>query len=443
MAEKPPNLIEDYLDFYSGTEPPTIFNRWCIISGISTILGRHCWVQHGHVKIYPNQFIMLIGESGTRKSTAIKGFLRPLLVDAGYKKLAAKKTSKEKFLEDLHDGMEKIYDVDEERLDVTKPGYMKKGNWTGKANPTMRELFGVSSTEPSECLIMADEFNIFLGHKNIEFIEILTDLWDFDGLYPGRTKTGKPILISDPTIGILGGNTQIGINMSFPTEVIGQGFFARLISVFSDPSGRRITFPKPPDLVKRKNLIERLARIGAEIRGAFEIEPYAYVSLDAIYQGWVEIDDIRFKSYSQRRFTHLLKLCMCCAAAEMSRTITSRTVEYANTILHYTESFMPKALGEFGKSRHSDTSAKILEILEKAEKALNPMEDIWPHVQRDLDSHQEMVKILLGLKDAGKVQQVQGGFLAHKKPQTFDFPYCKIHLLREYREDQEKKGLDI
>lgn len=439
MANKPQNFIEEYLDFYSDTEPPTIFNRWCAISGVSAILGRNCWVQHGHQKIYPNQYIMLIGESGTRKSTAIKVFLRPLLVDAGYKKLAAKKTSKEKFLEDLHDGMEKIYDV-EDHLDVNNFG-QKKGNWTGKSNPTMRELFGVQSIEPSECLIMADEFNIFLGHKNIEFIEILTDLWDFDGQYPGRTKTGKPILINDPTIGILGGNTQVGISMSFPTEVIGQGYFARQIAVYSDPSGRRITFPKPPDLALRKSLVEGLIKIRGEFRGHIPIEPYAYVALDEIYQEWKEIDDIRFKSYSQRRFTHLLKLCMCCAAAQGRRSIDSRIVEYANSILHYTESFMPKALGEFGKARHSDTTSKILELIDKADKPLNPMADIWPHVQRDLDSHQEMIKIIMGLKDAGKIQQTGGGILSNKKPPSFDHPYCKVNLLREYIEQQIKLGL--
>lgn len=382
---------------------------------------------------------MLIGESGTRKSTAIKTFLRPLLVDAGYKKLAAKKTSKEKFLEDLHDGMEKIYDV-EEQFDVTKPG---KTNWTGKANPTMRELFGAQGAEPSECLIMADEFNIFLGHSNIEFIEILTDLWDFEGLYPGRTKNGKPILINDPTIGILGGNTQVGINMSFPVEVIGQGFFARLISVFSEPSGRRITFPQPPDLAVRKSLVDRLVRMHAEFKGVIDIEPFAYIALDEIYQNWKDVDDVRFKSYSQRRFTHLLKLCMCCAAAVGRKNIDTRIVTYANTIMHYTESFMPKALGEFGKSRHSDTTAKILDIIDKADRALDAMTDIWPHVQRDLDSPNELARILSGLKDAGKIQQVAKGILAHKKQKLFNQPYCKVTLLREYLENQVKDGLPL
>jgi ABC-type phosphonate transport system ATPase subunit len=89
------NFIESYLDFYADTEVPTIFNRWSAITGISALLGRQCWVEHGHNVIYPNMYVMLVGESGTRKSTAV-GFSRKLLTDVGYKKFAAKKTSKEK-----------------------------------------------------------------------------------------------------------------------------------------------------------------------------------------------------------------------------------------------------------------------------------------------------------------------------------------------------------
>jgi hypothetical protein len=436
-----PNFIESYLDFYADTEVPTIFNRWSAISAIAAILGRQCWVDHGHNRIYPNQYVMLVGESGTRKSTAVS-YMKKLLTDVGYKKFAAKKTSKEKFLEDLHDGMEKIYDIEDDILDVTKH---RKGNWTGKPNPTMRELFGVErSGEPSECLIAADEFNIFLGHSNIEFIEILTDLWDYNGLYPGRTKTGKPILINDPTICIHGGNTQIGISMAFPPEVIGQGFFARLISVYSDATGRRVTFPKPPNQELRKVLLETLSRLKHTFKGGIPLEPYSMVALDDIYQEWKDLGDVRFKSYSSRRFTHLLKLCLCVAAAREKGTIDTQTVIYANSILHYTEHFMPKALGEFGKAIHSDVSAKILELLEKADAPLNSMEDIWPQVHRDLNSPAELVKILSGMKDAGKIQVTSsGGLLPRKEPPKFDQPYCKVNLLREYSENQAKQGMPI
>ena len=438
--EKQPNLIESYLDFFSETEPPTLFNRWGIISGIGTLVGKNAWLVHGHKKIYPNQYIMLVGESASRKSTAIKVFLKPFLEAVGYKTIAANRTSKEKFLMDLEMGMDKANDP-EEILDVTKNTGRKSHN------PTMRELFGLkNSHEISECLVMSDDFNIFIGHGNIEFIEMLTDLWDYEGTYSARTKSGKSALVPNPILNMFIGDTQLGISMAFPKEAIGQGFFSRLIQVFSDPSGRKITFPPPADLEKKKKLIEQLVWIRREFRGEIKIDPLALIAFEDIYHNWKDLDDVRFKSYSGRRWDHLFKLSMCCAAARKIRVLDRSTVEYANTILHYTESFMPKALGEFGKARDSDVNAKILEILEKSldEGGVHPIEGLWPQVSRDLESTQHLARVLDGMKSAGKIQITHGGkLLPMKKEIKYNYPHCKIILLREYREQRAKDGLPL
>lgn len=432
------NFIENYLDFYEKTEPPTIYNRWAAIGGIGALLGRGTWIQHGHSKVYPNQYIMFVGEAGCRKSTAIKTFLKPLITEAGYNKIAASKTSKEKFLMDLAEGMDNVNNP-EEHLDVSN----QKENW-GRGK-TMRELFGViDSSEPAECLIMADEFNVFMGHSNVEFIDMLTDLWDYNGIYASRTKSGKSVLVPNPTLSMLTGNTQVGISMSFPTEVIGQGFFSRLLLIHSDPSGRKISFPKAPDLAVKAQLVKQLIDIKGKMRGEILIDAIAHKALDEIYQNWTDLEDVRFKSYSTRRFTHLLKLCLCCAAARQQRSIDISVVEYANTILHYTEFFMPKALGEFGKARNSDVSAKILELLDKAEAPLDLMKDIFPQVHRDIDGTKQLAEIVSGMLAAGKIQKTSmGGFLPQKKKVTFNFPHCKPALLREYIEQQAKDGLPI
>ena len=415
---KTDNFIEDYLDHYSETEVPTIFHRWCAIAGIGAILGRNCWVQFGENQIYPNQYIMLVGDSGARKGSAIKA-IKSCLVGAGYKTISADKSSKEKFIEDLEGR-----DEDKDRLDVTQ----------NKRNPTIKELFGEKiSTEPAECFIAHDEFNAFLGHSNIDFISLLTNLWDYEGIYENRIKNGRSVKINNPTISILSGNTNIGISMAFPTETIGQGFFSRLVMVYSDPSGRRITFPRPTGADIKIQLIHRLARIRQVARGEFPLEPSATEALDEIYQNWRDLEDVRFKSYSNRRFTHLLKLCIITAAASEQSRIDSGTVRYANSILHYTEYFMPKALGEFGKARNSDVSAQVLELLDKAEKPLHPERDIWKQVSRNLDNIKQLGDIMNGLRAAGKLQVTPLGVLALKTPPKFDFPHCDISLLREFR----------
>lgn len=376
---------------------------------------------------------MLVGEAGCRKSTAVKASKR-VLTTIGYKTIAADKVTKEKLLLDLEEGLDVIKEPDN-KFNVRK----------GAAKSTMVALFGEElSNDPKECYIVADEFNAFIGHSNLEFIDLLTNLWDYDGVYENRIKTGHSVRIPYPTFNILGGNTNVGISQSFPPEIIGQGYFSRVIHVYSDPSGRRIAFPPAIDAEKYIKIIDGIKKIKIEMIGEFNLDNTARNALEQIYIEWKDLEDTRFRSYSTRRFTHLLKLCQIVAAAELSKTITSTIITYANSILHYTESFMPKALGEFGKARNSDVSAKILSILDNALVPLDPAKDIWKHVQRDLDSKKQLGDILQGLQMAGKLQVITGGkILGIKKVATFDFPSCNVSLLREYLEFQGKQGLPL
>lgn len=423
------NFIDLYLEYCKDTEPPTIYHRWCALVGIAALLGRNAYIQHGHFKVFPNMYSLIVGESGARKGTAIK-MMCGLLREAEYEFFAPNRASQEQFMADLYVGMNKI-GTEDEKLDTSE-----------NKTQTMKELFGVDSDDSArECFIALDEFNTFMGHGNINFITCLTDLWNYEGKYKYRFRNGKSVLVPNPTINILGGITSVGLSQAFPVEVIGQGFFSRILMIFSDPSGKKITRIPTPDLKLKAQLVTILQRIKNFIQGELYISEDAWTMLDEIYQNYKELKDVRFKSYSTRRFDNLLKLCMVVAASRVTGNIDTSCVEYANTILHYTEYFMPRALGEFGKARNSDVAVKILELLEKADKPLDIAKDIWPNVRRDLDSAKQLEEILRGLHQADKIQMVKAGILPKKEEPRFDYIHCRVELLKEWREYQFKMGL--
>lgn len=390
------DFFSAYLAYTGETEVPTFFHRWSAIAGIGAYLGRGFAFNHGHFLIHPNIYSMLIGNPGTRKSTAIK-LVKSLIQKAGYKTIAADKTTKEKFLVDLS-GIE----IEEEG----KQGDILEQNLWGDEDETAKE--------PAEMFIMADEFNDFIGNGNIEFISLLGTLWDYSGTYRNRIKNSKSVAINNPTISILGGNTPTGFSLAFPTDILGQGFFSRLLLIYGEPTGRKITFPKPPDEAETKNLVEFLKLIKHKVRGAATLTPTAEKLLDKIYRTWKGVDDVRFESYSNRRFTHLLKLCLVFSASRLSSTIDEYDVIYANTVLSHTEHFMPVALGEFGKARHSDVSHKIMQVLDAAVSVLT-IKDIWKAVHNDLEKMTDLTELLRNLVVADKIQSVSGGFLPKRK----------------------------
>lgn len=390
------DFFSSYLEYTDNTESPKIFHRWAAIAGIGAFLGRQYYFQHGHFTIYPNVYSMLIGSPGTRKSTAIK-LMRKILVETGYNTIAADKSTKEKFLLDLAgEKDEGALATPEELLD--------------------QNLFGDSNAQDCEMFIMADEFNDFFGNGNIEFISLLGTLWDYSGVYRNRIKNGKSVSINNPTVSILGGNTPTGFSIAFPTEILGQGFFSRILLIYGEPNGKRIPFPKPPDPDQTRAIVETLRTIKQTAYGAATLTPGAQKLLERIYQLPNAIDDVRFESYSTRRFTHLLKLCLITSASRGANGITEGDVIGANTVLSYTEQLMPKALGEFGKAKHSDVTHKIVQLLDSTSRVLT-YKEIWKHVSSDLEKMSDLSTLLQNLATADKIQLVPGGsgFLPKKK----------------------------
>jgi hypothetical protein len=394
------DFFSAYFAYTAETEVPRIFHRWCAIAGIGALLGRSFYFPFGSVgNIYPNIYCMLLGEPGTKKSTAIKMMTR-LLLKAGYVHVGPNKTSLEKFLMDLEEGID----------------YYAKNSETEDVDDILsKNLFGEENSGVAECLVAADEFNNFIGYNNINFISTLGELWDYDGPYRQKLKNSKSVLIYNPTVTILGGNTATNYAEAFPSNVLGQGFFSRLLHIHGEETGIQITFPAEPSEELISQLLVQMGVIRNKITGCVKITDGAKLLIDKIYKTWPGIDDVRFRTYANRRFTHFLKLCLIHTAARLDSTISEYDVVYANTVLMYTEHFMPRALGEFGKSRHSDVSNKIMHILENASSVV-VLKDIWKHVSNDLEKFADLGDLMRNLQMADKIQTLNGGFLAKKKP---------------------------
>lgn len=391
------DFLSMYLEYTDKTECPVIYSRWAAIAGIGALLGRRTYIQLGHFRIYPNIYCMLMGSAGARKSSTIS-IQKKLLNRVGYTNIAADKSSKEKFLLDL---------AGEGETDGS-PKAVEDFLWS---NPDG------TSTGSREILIAADEFNNFLGNGNIEFLSLLGVLWDYDGVYKNRIKTGKSVTISDPTVSILAGNTPTSFHLAFPPEALGQGFFSRLILIHGEPRDRRYTFPEEPNAEFTDLVTKTFTEIGSKHTGKLEISAGARRLLDAIYHSDSRVNDVRFESYNTRRFTHLLKLCIAVFTADLSgsTTLEENHVLYANSILTHAELYMPKALGGFGKAKNSDVAHKVVQIIEAKNGSLVDIMTIWKHVAADLEKLGNLVEILQSLMQAEKIQSVPGkGFLPHK-----------------------------
>lgn len=387
-------FFDEYLKYVGETEAPMLYHRWCSIVMVSAILGRETWLPFGHSKIYPNQFVLLMGAPGARKGTAIN-IARKLLERAGYDTFSPDRTSLEMYLA----GMIPKLDIDD-------------------------DLESLVLDAASESFICTGEFLDFIGHGNMDFLTLLTNLWDNKQEYKHPKLTSKSIVVHKPTINILDAATVKGLGLAIPQEALGTGVLSRIILVHSHPTGKQIDDPAEPEEGADRWLVARLLDIKAKIKGRIGRSEEAKEVLGKIYRGHPGIEDTRFSDYSSRRFTHLIKVCIALSAMDMRTEISATDVLQANTILHATERRMSDALGEFGRSKYSDASNTILGILNAATKPVTSTK-LWKAVAKDLTKQSELHEIMRNLHAADKVQVmtvlgVQGYMTRHVVGKEWD-----------------------
>lgn len=403
------DFFSEYFKYVGDSEAPAIYHRWCAISTLSAMVGREAFIPFGHKTIYPNKYILLMGAPGARKSSAI-GISKDLLTKAGYTKFAKERSSKERFFLDM------VNKIDEDETD----------------------LEALVLDAPSEVLISNGEFLDFIGQGNMEFLTVLTNLWDNLPVYEHAKITGKSVVIHKPTVNILGGATVKGLGMAIPPEALGTGILSRLILIHSEPSGKKIAFPDDIPEGASDQIVETLMRIRSDLKGRVGRTQEAEKILGKMYTDCPGIEDQRFGDYSARRFTHLLKLTMLITLSEGRMEIGTEDALKANTILHSAELHMSKALGEFGKSKYSDVSNTIMDALTKAVKPLTHAE-LWKIVSKDLSDVKELGIIMKNLLTSDKAQVItiagkQGYMPLHRVTREWD----RKLLLEDYLTMEER-----
>jgi hypothetical protein len=406
------DLFTAYMEYVDleNQEAPAIYHRWTLASIIGTLLGRQFYLPFGKDIIYPNQFIMLMGTPGARKGSAMN-IGRDLLKAAGYGRFSASRTSLERFLIDMRsiDDLVNITDIEELTFD-----------------------------EPSESYIFAGEFVDFIGPNDIAFINLLTNLWDNPPDYKHPKIQGRSVEVHKPTVNLFGGSTPQTFAIAFPPEVIGTGFTSRLLLIHAEPTGKKIAWPSLTDALVREAFVLQLKDIKSNIKGEAIFSPAARNLSKEIYKSEVYVDDSRFTFYQQRRYTHLLKLALIHAASDLSIEVKEEHILRANTMLSRAERWMPKALGEFGKSRYAAASNEVLQFLARRHVPAT-VSDIWKVVDRVLTKLPELTEVLANLKSAEKIQVINLKGKTGYMPRHVEKPEWKSNLvLMDWLTEEEK-----
>lgn len=335
------SFISDYMAYVENTETSEIYKKWCAVSAISACLQRRVKLQLGHIKIFPNMYIALVGAAGkTRKGTAI-GPYRKLLEDAGLN-ICSESISTAKLISRLKNSIQQY------ELIVDGQGQLS---------------YHCSLT------LIAPELSVFIGYQEKKFLATLADWWDSNDIWTYETISRGTDEIQGVWFNFLGGITPELLQTSLPQDAVGGGLLSRMVLVFSDTRGPTIVFPEitTKQLEMHDKLLNRIDNL-ILLKGDYTWTE----SAKKVYSDWrlhtVEhppFSDVNLIGYNERRAIHLLKLMMVMnASREGDMLLTIEDFDNALELLEDTEQGMPRALRGVGARDDSAVVAKIINLLE-------------------------------------------------------------------------------
>lgn len=361
--------LEAYLKMLEDTESPPLFHAWALISAASACLTRRSWFKAGAITVMPNQYIMLVGPAGVRKSSAIR-FAKKLLQGIPIRYSPNSTAGRLQGLVAVMAGDHKK-ESDEDRI-IRETMEAAGGISLGVDVDDLQDEFNSLHVLQRRAMYIAEgELVSFLGMKMDEFITFLGDMWDKSGedsfTYSLKRES---VMLEKPCLNMIGGITPLHITTYLPAQAIGQGFTSRVIMVYADKA-KRIAWPEEiPD--EKYDVFRKILRtVFDTFDGAFSYTPEAKAAVIKLYEHKINIDDTRFIHYADRRQTHMFKIAMALAALRTSMEINEADIMDAHALLVLTEKRMAESLGEYGLDKSALAKSRIMAALKHSDEPLS------------------------------------------------------------------------
>jgi hypothetical protein len=313
------NFIDAFLAYTEGKGSPRLYRLWAAIFTVGAICERKVWLTTAKGKLYPNQYILLVGGAGIGKS---------LCTSLVYELLSEIRTP-------------------ETPLHIAPTSVTKASLIDALDNADRRLIRPMESPAIvgfNSLTIVPNEFGVFLPSWEGDFMSSLTDLWDCKHYSETRRTAKVNISIQNPQLNLFSATTPMYLTGLLPEGAWEQGFMSRMLIVFSSELIHTNLFDlMENDEQGKADLVHDLRQM-YHTYGEISVSDEAKIAINEWSRGGGQPspDHPKLTSYNARRAAHLLKLCMVAAmASDGERIVTLDHFAEALDWLMQLEKYMP------------------------------------------------------------------------------------------------------
>ncbi len=377
MSQEKFDFVNEYLSFNSGNECPRNYHIWSSFVILAAAVHKRVYVPLGYFNVYPNLYVGLIGDMGSRKSTA-KDIAMDLFTETfkDYPILASVQ-SREDIIKYMNSDACKFSFVNEEGQTVE-----------------VRPIVG-----------FINELKNFLSIDPAKSIEFLTDIYSSKRFKSSTIKRGLEDL-ENPAVNLLACETPEWITDKMKGKIISGGWARRIVYVYETKRSAPIPFPKRPDEYQQiwNRLKEHLIEV-SQVSGKFEWDADAAEWYSTWYTQMRNNmpDDKMMAGFYESKHDQATKLAMLLALGTKPIRLRITKENYIRAVAHLDilEENMPKLFSAAGRNELSVPMQLALEILEKNGGWVP--EKVWKRLMgKDLDP-MEIQQVLRFMQETDQV----------------------------------------
>ena len=307
---------------------PERFRRWAALSVVATVTDRRVWTStFSGIPLYPNLFVMLVGEPGTGKGQALRP-ARMVLETQEHVQLAPKSTSYESFINSL-------------------------------AGRSSQDEDGIERQRATMALYLP-EWGTFLRRPDNDFMAMMADIYDNES-YHHKVLTREDEA-NNLFVNILAACTPAWFAEGFPANAYAQGLPTRFQFIYDVALEDMPDFDFSPNVtddplddVVTNKLFPLLDKISAA-RGFMKWSVGAGKKMNAWKNGGFEPEpkDPMLAGYCTRRHLHLAKLSIIIALSRHPERMIIEEADWdrAYEIMLEAEPHMITALSSAGGNEY-------------------------------------------------------------------------------------------
>jgi len=331
----PDGFLKDYTDFAAPySEAPAQFHFGVALSCLAAVLGRNIYLPFGYFNVYPNLYLLILGESGLpRKSTALN--------------------------------------LGSMMLNRINPNYL-----IGPISSL--EGFIDAFVEHNNRILIAPEIRLLLLNDSKKYgsglITLLTDLYDCKDILKLNFKSlpENKRIIEYPTLNILSASTIEWLKPTVREEALCGGFWGRFLFIYGK-SDKVIPIPPIMDKDVYNSLIKRLEAF-TELKGVFSLDNKAEELYRALYEqdrkAYLKDPDKEVTTSFYSRFSiHLLKIAMLFRVSKENNdfTITKHDISRSYCFMKTAESYFRFLVEDVSKTYQMKLEEKFINLLDPIE----------------------------------------------------------------------------